>query len=62
MMLISVLIAVVLLLTFQKRRRGKHARSFLRDLWRKVWPEERRRVKEWKLEREWKSEKEMLDL
>jgi K+ transporter len=47
-LLIAMLIVIVLMLTIQKRRRGKHAKSFMRDMWRRVWPEERRRVKEWK--------------
>jgi uncharacterized membrane protein affecting hemolysin expression len=53
MFLILLLVGVVLLLTFQKRRRGKHTRSFGRDLLRKIWPEDRRRVKE---ENEWLKE------
>ena len=48
MLLVVILIVVVLMLTIHKKRKGKQAKYFIRDLWKKVWPEERRRLKEWK--------------
>jgi predicted negative regulator of RcsB-dependent stress response len=52
MILVGVLIAGVLLLTFQKRRKGKHGKSFIRDLSSRIWSEDKKRaVKGWKEEK-----------
>jgi hypothetical protein len=48
MLLVVILGAVVLMLTIQKKRKRKQAKYFIRDLWKKLWHEERRRLKEWK--------------
>jgi len=38
MLLVAILIVVVLMLTIQKKRKGKQSKSFISDIWKKVWP------------------------
>lgn len=37
-LLLGVLIGGMLLLSLQKRRKGKHSKSYLRRLWDRIWP------------------------